>query len=64
MIDLLGKRPFVGRSDDMDKWLDENRGGKSAPPPLEDAPQLPSTDESIPPAPAPAFKKLDNKAML
>lgn len=24
MIELLGKRPFVGRSDDMDKWLDEN----------------------------------------
>lgn len=64
MIDLLGKRPFVGRSDDMDKWLDENRGEKSAPPPLEDAPQLPSADESIPPAPAPAFKNLDNKPML
>ncbi|KAF9474104.1 ATP-dependent metallopeptidase Hfl [Pholiota conissans] len=58
MIDLLGKRPFAGRSDDMDKWLDENRGGKSAPPPLEEAPQMPSADESIPPA-APAFKDLD-----
>jgi AFG3 family protein len=41
MITLLGKRPFVGRSDDMDKWLDENpspRGTheRSAPPPLEE----------------------------
>ncbi|KAF7339570.1 ATP-dependent metallopeptidase [Mycena sanguinolenta] len=36
MIRLLGKRPFEGRSDDMDKWLDEHRGSeKSAPPPLE-----------------------------
>ncbi|KAJ7932522.1 ATP-dependent metallopeptidase Hfl [Mycena leptocephala] len=34
MIRLLGKRPFVGRSDDMDKWLDQHRGSeKSAPPP-------------------------------
>lgn len=43
MITLLGKRPFVNRSDDMDKWLDDNsnskRGEKSAPPPIEaDAP--------------------------
>ncbi|KAF8647901.1 hypothetical protein AX16_006433 [Volvariella volvacea WC 439] len=38
MIDLLGKRPFVGKGDDMDKWLDENRGEKSAPPPLEPSP--------------------------
>ncbi|KJA25747.1 hypothetical protein HYPSUDRAFT_134333 [Hypholoma sublateritium FD-334 SS-4] len=60
MINLLGKRPFVGRSDDMDKWLDENRGGKSAPPPLEDAPQLPSSDETLPSA-APAFKDLSDK---
>ncbi|KAI0307924.1 peptidase family M41-domain-containing protein [Multifurca ochricompacta] len=36
MINLLGKRPFVGRTDDMDKWLDDNRGAeRSAPPPLE-----------------------------
>lgn len=38
MIDLLGKRPFKGRSDDMDKYLDEEaarrRGQSSAPPPL------------------------------
>jgi hypothetical protein len=22
MISLLGKRPFTGKADDMDKWLD------------------------------------------
>jgi len=54
MIRLLGKRPF-SRSDDMDKWLDENRGEKSAPPPLErvDGP----IDEPMP-APAAAAKAL------
>ena len=43
MISLLGKRPFVGRSDEMDKWLDANpsSGEKSALPSLEDAPPLP-----------------------
>ncbi|KLO13927.1 ATP-dependent metallopeptidase Hfl [Schizopora paradoxa] len=39
MIDLLGKRPFANRADDMDKWLDEHgtkkRGETSAPPPME-----------------------------
>ncbi|KAF7320306.1 ATP-dependent metallopeptidase [Mycena kentingensis (nom. inval.)] len=39
MINLLGKRPFEGKSDDMDKWLDQHRGSeKSAPPPLEEPP--------------------------
>ncbi|KAF7306808.1 ATP-dependent metallopeptidase [Mycena indigotica] len=39
MIRLLGKRPFIGKSDDMDKWLDQHRGSeKSAPPPLEETP--------------------------
>lgn len=37
MINLLGKRPFPERADDMDKWLDKNRE-KSAPPPLETPP--------------------------
>ncbi|KAF9056499.1 peptidase family M41-domain-containing protein [Panaeolus papilionaceus] len=52
MIDLLGKRPFIGKSDDMDKWLDENRGRgeKSAPPPLEN----PTTPEVDGPLPSPA----------
>lgn len=37
MIDLLGKRPFTNKADEMDKWLDENskRGESSAPPPLD-----------------------------
>jgi len=25
MINLLGKRPFVGKADDMDKWLVEHQ---------------------------------------
>lgn len=38
MISLLGKRPFAGRNDDMDNWLDEHQHGsaqRSAPPPFE-----------------------------
>ena len=61
MISLLGKRPFVGRSDDMDKWLDENRGEKSAPPPLESPP--PTEDDPMP-APAPICAKIEDKFML
>ncbi|KAJ8520097.1 hypothetical protein ONZ45_g3023 [Pleurotus djamor] len=54
MIALLGKRPFVNQADDMDKWLDEHRGERSAPPPLEANP--PAND----PVPAPATaSKLD-----
>jgi AFG3 family protein len=49
MIDLLGKRPFANKSDDMDKWLDDNRGHeRSAPAPIEEAPQ-----SAVNPAPAP-----------
>lgn len=49
MIDLLGKRPFVGKADEMDKWLDQNRGSeRSAPPPYEEAARGPTE-----PAPAP-----------
>lgn len=49
MIDLLGKRPFVGKADEMDKWLDQNRGSeRSAPPPLEE-----TARGSAEPAPAP-----------
>ena len=45
MIDLLGKRPFPNRSDEMDRWLDEHgtnkkRGETSAPPPLEGEPPV------------------------
>jgi AFG3 family protein len=57
MIDLLGKRPF-SRGDDMDKWLDENRGEKSAPAPLEapppEAPDAPPPTEADGPMPTPA----------
>lgn len=48
MIELLGKRPFEGRSDDMDKYLDK-QGEKNAPPPFE-APV---------PAPSVASKKIE-----
>jgi AFG3 family protein len=43
MISLLGKRPFAGRSDEMDKWLDANpsTGEKDALPDVADAPPLP-----------------------
>lgn len=55
MIDLLGKRPFLNRADDMDKWLDEHgnrkKGELSAPPPLEEAP----------PPLSPAMKELDEE---
>ncbi|KIK96019.1 hypothetical protein PAXRUDRAFT_342068 [Paxillus rubicundulus Ve08.2h10] len=49
MINLLGKRPFIGKADEMDKWLDQNRGSeRSAPPPLEE-----TARGSAEPAPAP-----------
>ncbi|KAL1708960.1 ATP-dependent metallopeptidase Hfl [Schizophyllum commune] len=52
MIELLGKRPFVGRADDMDKWLEKNRGESSAPP------NFPENDI---PTPSPAYKESDPK---
>jgi AFG3 family protein len=58
MINLLGKRPFTNRSDDMDKWLDENQGGLTAPPPFgnTDTPE-PSAEN---PMPSPAMIKALN----
>ncbi|KAG8907559.1 AAA ATPase afg3 [Tulasnella sp. 403] len=49
MIELLGKRPFTARSDDMDKYLDEEAkrkgpGSISAPPPME---EMPSPDPVV-----------------
>ncbi|KAG9102056.1 AAA ATPase afg3 [Ceratobasidium sp. 370] len=41
MIELLGKRPFEGRSDDMDKYLDK-QGEKIAPPPFEERGRTPA----------------------
>ncbi|KAI0067786.1 ATP-dependent metallopeptidase Hfl [Artomyces pyxidatus] len=61
MIGLLGKRPFANRSDDMDKWLDDNRGSeRSAPPPLE-----PALDDTPTPTPTPgvAASKVDEKML-
>ncbi|THV07659.1 ATP-dependent metallopeptidase Hfl [Dendrothele bispora CBS 962.96] len=56
MIRLLGKRPFAGRSDDMDKWLDENQqGGVAAPEP---ASNPPPSDDPLP-SPAVATKRVD-----
>lgn len=58
MIDLLGKRPFANRADDMDKWLDEHgskkRGESSAPPPPpeESSGTGGSPEPSMPPLPA------------
>lgn len=47
MIDTLGKRPFES-DDDMDKWLDKNRGEKSAPPPPpEEIPAPPSPEDAL-----------------
>lgn len=58
MIELLGKRPFANRADDMDKWLDQN-AGKSAPPPLEQLP--PSSGNNVDdPTPSPAMAKALN----
>lgn len=62
MVTLLGKRPFSSK-DDMDKWLDENRGEKSAPPPLERA-TSPAEVEDPGPMPVPISKALDDKLML
>ena len=60
MINLLGKRPF-SRGDDMDKWLDENRGEKSAPAPLEVPP--PTEADGPMPTPAPIAKALDDNQL-
>lgn len=46
MIELLGKRPFAGRSDDMDKWLDENHRKVTNPPQMPPPPS--ETEEPIP----------------
>ena len=59
MIELLGKRPFAGREDDMDKWLDENRKtGVIAPTPAPEH-QPPAEDGPLPNASAVASKALE-----
>ena len=45
MINLLGKRPFVGKADDMDKWLDEHqKERRPTNPPIGEA----SVDDPLP----------------
>lgn len=60
MNNLLGKRPFTGREDDMDKWLDEHQKHGLAMPPANDTlpPPPPPVDDPLP-TPAVAMKKLD-----
>ena len=58
MNNLLGKRPFANRSDDMDKWLDQHRGHESsAPPPMEESSSGP-TDPA--PAPVATSKRIED----
>jgi len=66
MISLLGKRPFEGKSDDMDKWLDENQGlrERSAPPPLEETPGVPPGDDTPTPAPVAAATRMGDFTRL
>ncbi|KAJ4485991.1 ATP-dependent metallopeptidase Hfl [Lentinula aciculospora] len=58
MINLLGKRPFAGRQDDMDKWLDEHQKHGLAAPEATNKPSPISPDDPLP-TPAVAIKKLD-----
>lgn len=63
MIKLLGKRPFKGKSDDMDKWLDENQGlrdRKSGPPPFEETPAPTPTDDDPSPAPVAVATRIED----
>jgi AFG3 family protein len=57
MIDLLGKRPFVGRSDDMDKWLDQNHRSTL---PIPDAPTPSPEPEGPLPAPVAVATRVGN----
>jgi hypothetical protein len=57
MVRLLGKRPFE-RHDEMDKWLDENQK-RTQPQPID--PPVEGLDNAPSPAPAPAFKRIDQQ---
>jgi AFG3 family protein len=60
MINLLGKRPFTGREDDMDKWLDEHhKNGLAMPEAGNKSPAPPPPSDDPLPTPAVATKKLD-----
>ncbi|KAG6841930.1 hypothetical protein C0991_005110 [Blastosporella zonata] len=63
MIQLLGKRPFVGRGDDMDKWLDENHRRTSNPPSPVTPPPGPEVDDPLP-APVAAATRVQDRFLL
>ncbi|ETW87359.1 hypothetical protein HETIRDRAFT_31224 [Heterobasidion irregulare TC 32-1] len=65
MIDLLGKRPFANKADDMDKWLDKHRGSESsAPPPLEEnLNEQPTPSPTPTPSPGVATTRIDEKSL-
>ncbi|KAG6862417.1 Mitochondrial inner membrane m-AAA protease component [Termitomyces sp. Mi166 len=64
MIELLGKRPFVGRSDDMDKWLDENHRRRVGNPPVSETPPPgPEVDNPLP-SPATAITRVKDRLMF
>ncbi|KAG5647617.1 Mitochondrial inner membrane m-AAA protease component [Asterophora parasitica] len=59
MIELLGKRPFKGKSDDMDKWLDENhKQAARAPNTLPESP--PSEVDDPLPSPVAAATRVED----
>lgn len=63
MISLLGKRPFIGRSDDMDKWLDEHAKERTVNPPIGGDPP-PRTDEPTLPAPVTGSRSIADRREL
>ncbi|KAG6851215.1 hypothetical protein H0H93_015225 [Arthromyces matolae] len=64
MIDLLGKRPFAGKSDDMDKWLDENHQRRTINTPVPEVlpPPGPEVDDPLP-SPAAAMTRVQDRLM-
>ncbi|KAG6818040.1 Mitochondrial inner membrane m-AAA protease component [Tephrocybe sp. NHM501043] len=63
MIQLLGKRPFVGKGDDMDKWLDENHRRATNLPLPDTPPPGPEVDDPLP-APVAAASRVQDRLML
>ncbi|EJU01924.1 ATP-dependent metallopeptidase Hfl [Dacryopinax primogenitus] len=64
MINLLGKRPFKDKADEMDVWLDEHGKGDAFPPPGPGSLPLPDGDLHTPgehPAPTVAARALTAK---
>jgi len=66
MIALLGKRPFVGKSDDMDKWLDEHQNERRPTnPPIGTGTGevAPGSDDTPVPAPIAASVAVDERIL-